>query len=273
MSLPASFARDGFVSAADIHKGRRFKGLLIGSDGPADSGKTEFAMSAPGPGIVIGLDRGSDGPLDNPHPPSERQENFAFNVIEVPKASQLNQAGYLEYWKSFYAVYLKALGNQDARTVVIDGDSDSWELQRLAEFGRLSKVPPNLYDNVNGARRAMYARAYDSGKIIFATNKVRKSYVTKLDANGKPEVNNSGNEVRIWDGGFERQGFSDQEYLWSIQLRHKYDPDKKVWGVRLMKCKAQPKLVGYELWGDDCNFAALVQTVYPHIELSEWGYK
>lgn len=269
--IPNSLLTAGFQPLSDLRKTRR---LMIGSDGPPDSGKTEFALSAPSPIIWICLDRGIDGVLDNPNPPASRRSDIVAKVILVPRATQLAQPGYVEYWKAFYDEYKKALENKDARTVVLDGDSDSWELQRLAEFGRLSKVPSNMYDNVNAARRAMYARAWDSGKTIIATNRIRKVYVTKMRPDGKPELNNQGNEVRIWNGEYERQGFSDQDYLWGVQLRHLFRMAKAgpEWGVCITKCKSDPMLVGAELWGDECNFPSLVQNIFPHIPLKDWGY-
>lgn len=271
MTLPTSFIRDGFIPPATVRKTRR---LMVGSDGPPDSGKSEFALSAPGPILWICLDRGIDGVLDNPRPPKARRSDFAMQVIKVPQATQLAQPGYVEYWKAFYEVYKKGLDNVEARTIILDGDSDSWELQRLAEFGRLAKVPSILYDNVNAARRAMYARAWDAGKIVIATNKIRKTYVTKFRPDGKPELNSAGNELRVWNGGFERQGFGDQDYLWGIQLRHlrRDTPNGPEWGIRITKCKADASLEGGELWGVDCNFQSLVENVYPHIPIREWGY-
>lgn len=278
--LPASFRQAGFVSPAEVRKTRR---LLIGSDGPPDTGKTEFALSAPGPGLAICLDRGFDPIFDNPNPPETRQPGWAFKVVQVPKPTQLAASGYIEYWKDFYNnSYLPALSNPDCRSILIDGDSDSWELQRLAEFGKLTKIPSILYDNVNAARRAMYARAFDSGKIIIATNKVSKHYVQKFKLDGTPELNNSGNEVRAWDGTYERKGFADQDYLWNIQLSHKFKPaginsiTKRAtpaqWGILITKCKANRELEGTELWGADACFQVLVQLVYPNVSLKDWGY-
>jgi hypothetical protein len=268
--LPTSFLRDGFVHPSQIRKQRR---VLIGTDGPSNSGKTEFALSAPGPGIVICLDRGFDAMLDNPNPPPTRRDDFAFKVIQAPLPTQATQTDYLAYWKAFYAEYVKALNNPDARTVVLDGDSDSWELQRLAEFGKLTQVPSILYANVNAARRAMIARAYDSGKIIIATNKIRKDYQPKLDAKGVVVVGGDGKPLREWDGkAYERQGFDDQDYLWSIQLRHLYRPEEPRWGVKITKCKPDPSVEGAELWGNECNMPFLLQNVYPNVPLKEWGY-
>lgn len=281
MPLPASFVRDGFLPLDKIRKTRR---LMIGTDGPANTGKTEFLLSAPGPGIVLALDRGFDAMLDNPEPPPTRREDFAFKVIPVPKATQFGSAReYLNYWAAFWQEYIKALTNDDARTVGIDGDSDSWELQRLATFGKLTQIPPIMYTDVNAARRAMYARAFDSGKIIIATNKIEAEYKPALDAQGNIKVGNDGKEIREWDGkSYRRQGFRDQDYLWTIQLRHLYEPaginrlTKKEtlerWGILIMKCKVNRSLEGMTLWGQDCNFPSLVQVVFPHVSLAEWGY-
>ena len=267
--------RDGYLplNHKDL-RGGIWRRLMIGSDGPPDSGKSEFALSAPGPIKWLCLDRGLDGLIDNPNPPTTRNSQVRAKVVQVPKATQMAQPGYVEYWREFYSEYKQALDDEQIRCLVLDGDSDSWELQRLAEFGRLSKVPSNLYDNVNAARRAMYARAWDSGKIMIATNRIRKVYATEYDALGKPKMNNSGNEVRSWTGEFERQGFSDQEYLWHIQLRHMHRDTKAgpEWGIKIMKCKVDISLVGLELWGDDCNFTSLVTAVYPDVPLREWGF-
>ena len=279
MALPNSFKTDGFQPLSALRNLRR---LMIGTDGLSNTGKTEFALSAPGPGIALFLDRGCDSVIDNPTPPITRQPDWAFKVISVPLATQTTQPRYLEYWRAFYEEYKKACDNKDCRTILLDGDSDSWELQRLAEFGKLTQIPPIMYTNVNAARRAMIARAWDTGKIIIATNKVRNEYKTVVDEQGNP-VLKEGKESREKTGDLERQGFADQDYLWQIQLRHLYQPARinpitkkevpQQWGVRIMKCKVDTSLQGTELWNEDCSFQGLVQTVYPHIPLASWGFK
>jgi hypothetical protein len=260
--IPASFTRDGFVLPNQLRKGK-FKRLLIGSDGWPDTGKTEFACSAPGPGLVLCLDRGQEAMLDNTHPPATRRNDFAFKIIKVPVATQMKQHDYLTHWQTFFGEYVSALDNPDARTVVVDGDSDSWELQRLAEFGRLTGNLPIQHTGANAARRAYIARAFDSGKIVIMTNKLKKGYKSQVV---------DGKEIQVETGKEERQGFRDQDYLYQLQLRHLYDATKAQWGVRITKCKVDMGLVGFELFGDDCNFQSLVQVVYPNVPLSEWGY-
>lgn len=279
MALPLSFARDGFVPLAAT----KYKRLLIGTEGMTDTGKSEFALSAPGPGIMLVLDRMIDGMLDNPNPPKTRRSDYAHVVVKCPLVGTEKQEAYVEYWNLFRSTFYKALANPDCRTVIIDGDSDSWELQRLAEFGKLQQVPSILYTAVNASRRAMIARAWDSGKIVIATNKIKDVYIDEINPNtGEVVKGNDGKPRRVKSGEQDRQGFSDTDYLWHIQLKHLYRPARlntvsgtvmpAAWGVRILKCKANTQLVGDELWGDECNFQTLVQLVYPQVPMKSWGY-
>jgi len=223
------------------------------------------------------MDRGLEGNLlsDSKHP-QDNSANFAFNITAPPNpAMNLSKESYGEYWATFYKSYRAALDNADARTVILDGDSDSWEVQRLAEFGKLAQVPQNLYTNVNAARRLMYARAYESGKIFIATSRVRKIYATKFGPDGKPELNNQGNEIRLWTGEYERTGFSDQNYLWQVHAQTLYDeerPDGQKYGCRIAMCKFNRGIEGMQLWGDECSFRGIVETIFPDVPMTEWGY-
>lgn len=258
--LPASFLKDGFLSADKVRgKVRR---LLVGTDGWPNTGKTEFAISAPGPILVICLDRGFDSMLDNPRPPVTRCKDVAFKVVKTPLPTQLKQDQYLAQWRDFYSDYGAALSNPDARTVVMDGDSDSWELQRLAEFGKTLQVPSLQYASINSARKAMIARAWDSGKIVISTNKLGDGYETKLDNNNK--------STQVKTGKLKRQGFSDWGYLYGVQLRHLYKDGE--FGVEILMSKADMSLQGMQLWNEECCFQGVVQAIYPHIKLEEWGY-
>lgn len=285
MPLPPSFLKAGFRPASESRSKRYLPGLkrpgiMIGTEGETNTGKTEFILSCPGPGIVLAVDRGYDSMLDNPNPPASRRDDFAFDEIKLSTAAMAED--HKANWKNFYERYLEALRNPDARTVGIDGDSDTWETQRLAEFGRITQVPPIMYTGVRASRKAMYYRAYDSGKIIVATNKLKPEYVAKMDDNGLP-IMKDGKEVREKSGELTRQGFDDDSYLFSIQLRHLYHPphaskatgrmSPQQWGMRVLKCKPNPELIGQELWGDDCNFATLIQLAYPQVPLHEWGIR
>lgn len=300
--LPASFASAGFVTPEQARtRGPQGRGLMIASEGASDTGKTEFILTCPGPGMVLAWDRGFDAMIDNPEPPAARRSDFGFMVVKSPGPTQLpqgpqNQPGqaYLPYWQGGLKSLLAALGNADARTVAIDGDNVSWELQRLAEHGKLTGVfPQTKYTDVYAARRALYARCWDSGKIIIATNMMRDEYRVVMDPAtglGVPDPDKPGEFKRERTGDLVAQGFADKkgnDYYWQIRIRHLYEPptppswNKTLkrnlggkpgrYGIRVMKAKANPEMVGQELWDDQATFTGLVSLIYPNIPLSDWG--
>lgn len=289
MSLPASFARDGFVMPEVARKkaGAKFRRLMISSEGLPNTGKTEFLLSAPGPGLVIVLDRGFDAMFDNPTPPPTRHNNYAFHVVTAPVNTQAVLKTYQDHWLAFYKKCREALRNEDARTIGIDGDSDSWELQRLAEHGALTGIfPQTKFTTVYAARRGFYNELWDSGKIVIATNKVKESWRTVKDEAGNPVLNSDNTEKRERSGEHESQGFPDRGYLWSVQLRHLYQGPTTVtnkithktriqgarWGIEILDAKANTSHQGTILWGEDCSFSSLVQLIYPQVPLTDWGF-
>ena len=257
--------------------------------------------------MILAVDKMFDGCIMNPEPPDSRRSDNAIVVIDAPGAGTKNQTnvdpdapGFLQYWEKFKRTYYKALDNKDAATVCIDGDSDTWELQRLAAFGKLTQIPSILYTDVNAARRALVSRGWQSGKNVIATNKVKQRWVDKLDSSGNVVMANDGKTpVRIKSDIYDREGFDYHEFCWHVELAHLYKPASmpdlsglnpiellkakaKIkreglesapnWGIRLLKCKPKKSLEGAELWGDQCNFAGLVQFIFPNVPLSDWGF-
>lgn len=288
MQLPPSFAQAGIVNPAlarkkfKLRNGRFLKPLMIGTDGKTNTGKTEFILSCPDPGAGLFIDRGFSGVFDNPNPPEARRDGWGIKIIQIPPNLTATQPTYKEYFNQCRDAFYSMLSNPDAVTVAVDCDSDFWELQRLCDFGKLANVwPQTKYGDTYAAKRAITAKAWDSGKIIVGTNKVRDEYETVYNADGTPQKESDGSEKKVKTGRDVRQGFPDQDYLWDIQLRHMYQEPrlntvtKKTmpgkWGIKITKCKARPELKGDELWGEDCNFLGLVSLVYPNVPLEEWG--
>lgn len=273
MPLPLSFAKAGFIQPPTP----KYRRLMLSLEGPTNTGKSEFAHSAPGPGIFIAQDRGLEAALHNSNPPPTRQPNFFYDVVPAPLAEGSTHEQYKAAWKDYRDNHVyKAIAIPDCRTIILDGDSDSWETQRLAAFGKLTQIPSIMYTGVNAARRLFISRLYDSGKIIISTNKVKKTYKQVYNVDGSPKLTDTGKPLREWDGkSYERQGFEDHDYLWQIQLRMIYDETRKEserFGAFIIKAKANPSMQNYTLWGDECNMQTLLQIVYPNFPLSDWGY-
>lgn len=286
-TLPASFLQKGFVMPDQARKrgGSKFRGLMIATEGLSDSGKTEFMLSAPGPGMILACDRGFDAVFDNPNPPVTRRGDFGVKPIPMPTVTDFQSpADYLPFYKNFYVSTIEAIRTPEARTVCIDGDNLSWDLQKLTEWGKLTTFPQVKFADPNAARMSFYHQLWESGKIIITSNMMRSTWRDVLDGDGKPVLDAKGERKREPTGDHEAMGFPNQAYLWQLRLRHLYRGPvvrklfgKEVhipqqWGIRIVKCKPNPMLVGEELWGESCNFLGLVQLVYPNVDPAEWGF-
>jgi hypothetical protein len=298
-SLPASFEKSGFVTPSKtrakipLGNGVFLKPLLIGTDGQTDSGKTEFALSAPGIIQMCSIDRNFQGVFDNPYPPPTRNPRVGIKVFQPPLNGTAKITDYQQYYALIRAGFYDALDNRESTVVVVDGDSDFWEIHILAHFGKNTQIyPQTRYAAPYAEKRAQIARAWDSGKIVICTNKVKDEYETVRKADGTPEKDPvNGEDLRRKTGNKERQGFKDTDYLWDLQLSHMHRPahvrqmgllpNKQPrmvnvpmqWGVRITKCKHNMAMVGEELWGDQCNFKGLVELVFPEVPLARWGFK
>ncbi len=264
-----------------LHKGKSYP-MTIGLHGKPSEGKTELALSAPGLIVAVTVDRGHIGLMLNPNPPKTRNKDVLWKVIDPPMPSAAQQNEFNTYWAMIREESYKAGAMQESRTVLCDGDSDTWEIQRMGEFGKLSQVPPHLYVGVNAARRAYYAKMTDFGKFLIFTSKMMKEYVPMYKADGTAELDAQGKPKRQWSGNWERKGFDDLDYSLQLSINcfrvdAQYDAEgnlisAKDFGARLDICKADRSMEGIEFIGEDCNLPAILREVYPHIQLKEWGY-
>lgn len=283
--IPKAFLEAGFQTfdSARRHGPKKRRGLMVVIDGESDTGKTELMMTFPGPGVVLACDRGFDALVDNPKPPPTRRSDFFVKVIRVPAATQFGSADkYGPYWLEYLKAYIEALKLEEARTIGVDGDNHTWDLQRLAEFGKLAGVAPQTrYADPYAARKALYWRAWDTGKIIVCTNMMRDEYATVLDVDGNAVLDDEGRPKKEKTGQKVHMGFPNRSYLWQVGLRTLYKEPRRntitkkmmpgQWGCRITKAKANPELVGEELWGDSCTFEGIMSLIYPHVPLEEWG--
>lgn len=283
MQIPNDLARMGFMGQDQVLRRKgQFYATTVGLYGQPSAGKTEFALGGPGLVGAVTVDRGHMGMLMNPHPPRTRNPNTLWKVIDPPMMSAATKPEFEAYWINIRDSAYRAAESSQIRTVLLDGDSDTWEVHRVAVLGRLSQVPSHMYGTVNAERRAYYARLSDAGKFLIITNKMAKEYVTTYGPDGKPELDDKGKPKRHWSGGWERKGFDDLNYSLQISLEcFRTDavraPDGSIvsdgqFCARLELCKPNRSLEGDVLEGEDCNMQSLLRHVYPHIPLQQWGY-
>jgi hypothetical protein len=277
------------------------KRMMILIQGSQNTGKTEFIMSAPGPGLNFCLDMGYEGVENNEDPPKTRNSsiiNFPFSVKPTMSIVGSDDAGtakiFAEEWNAFEMAYMETIKNEDSLTSGLDGGTEQWETLRMALWGRLEQIIQLNYPAAYKLLRAFVWRQFNSHKNIIQTFKMKDEWVDDLDAFGNVQLDDKGRKKRKASGGKEMDGphggFS--EYCWQVQMQSMYrdgSPAKTIlnkitkktvtipakpgeFGMRILECKFKKSLKDYELWGDECNFQGLARLIFPNTPLSDWGY-
>lgn len=287
MTLPASFNQ--YTTTVIKPKFRR---LVIASQGNDNTGKSEFILSMPGPGICSCIDMGYEGMMQNPNPPATRGDGIYMLPYEILHNKEATtQDVYKEAWRLFRNHSLNLLKNTDSITQAIDSGTDAYNSLRLAVYGRLEQIPSMQYVESDALWKSFLDKHNNSGKNIIMTHKMKDEYVNKVDPFGNVVMRADGTgPEKVSSGKRIRQGFRDHDYMFTIQLEHMFRPAEteviekgpragKIrtiapmdWGIKILRCKINRGLEGCELWGSDCNFQGLVKFIYPNVPLSQWGY-
>lgn len=219
MNLPPELAKYGY----HLVDGDIIPRVVACTHGQEKSGKNTWALSAPGPIVVIGLDANTEVScaraarggkeiilLDKFKPPKEIKGKTDLQARAKKVLGELEAA--------VAAIVKHAL----PRTLFIDTGTELYELVRLALLGKLTKVMPHNYAEVNTYMRVFLQDLMENEKLnIIITHKVKKEYGTMTDANGAKK--------EAWTGKYEMAGFADYLFQANLTAVHEF-ASKKVKG-------------------------------------------
>lgn len=241
-----------FRPAAKVAKRR----IIMSIEGQEGSGKTHFALTAPGPIAYQNFDIGTEGVVD------KFLDNKAVAIADyrlmIPALARdgredevIKEAVQLQ--ADFEADYTAAL--KASRSVVWDTATETWALYRMAKFGRVAKVPPAKYEEVNTLFRELIRRAYEGDANLLLIHK----------------------QKAIWEnnektGRLERAGFNDIGYLTQVNLLATAVRVEGEAGCtfqfEVTKCRPNPDLLGMTFTNP--TFAEIACMVYPDTEEGDW---
>lgn len=234
--------------------------MLVGSQGLERTGKTNFWLTAPDPIAGVNMDIGLEGVVEK----WSKKKKIWVASFNIPPIT--NQKSYIDYFKRVEAAYHGAVEHKDVRTVVVDTGDELWELMRLAEFGQLNPAADikRAYPPLNQLYRGLIRMAYDSGKNMVVTHKVKELWTSKEVSRG-----GSVSTVDSWDGkSYRRAGFGDSDYLIQVNLEH-YRRDGK-FGMRITNSRQSMAVAGYEFEEDECTFQNLGVTIFDGTTMDDW---
>jgi hypothetical protein len=256
-------------------------------------GKTRFAFTAPKPIGYISVEIGSEeGPadafipagadecgdiqivrirMDEPaYPDPALYENSKKGKQEYDSAlSEAVQAAAQPAWDQFYRAYYASIAN--FRTTVIDTTSDLYQLQRLANFGRLEKIPQLAY----GQLKREFAKLFDDA---FATpgNLI---CISHMKDRGETVKDEKGGTKWQATGVYEIDGpsvITDKVQAVVEMWREDLETEDETTGLKvkfnaqIIDSRHNPAAMGHKFVDFDVTFADVAKVIFPNSTATDW---
>ena len=247
---------------ADAQVKRR---MILSIEGDYGTGKTDLALTAPGPIAFFKMDLNSEFTIARFAKNKKiYKTEYAIPRVDDPKAQDLAESA----WRVFNNDYSKAIQSPLIRTVVWDTATELWELVRLASFGRLTNIMPHHYVAVNNAFRALIKAAFDSDTNLVMVHRLKDEWMNYTAADGKEKGKRTGKK--------ERAGFGDVGFACQVMVQTTFDPDnaESPFQMKVLKCTQNP-LITHRIYGQAGDmrmnsFSVLATDVFPGTSLDDW---
>lgn len=247
-----SLASVGFTEVDGASK----PSVMVCSSGHEKRGKTHWALTAPGPIAVVSSDTGTLEVCNKFKRAGKKIYYFEYAPLKRAATAETN----LKIWDTVEKAVRTAVEDTGIRTLVVDTGTETWELLRLARFGKLTQVMPHHYGPVNAEfRELLKAVQKRPGLNSVWIHKVKKEYKTNRE--GKDS----------WTGKYERSGFTDFGYVCDVIVENYLDSESKEFGIRIVDSRYETaEVIGLELTGDMGSFQSLAQLLFPDTEEEYW---
>ncbi len=247
------------ATSAEYNK-HRLIGISCGEPG---SRKTSFWLEAPGPIVIFSLDQGLEGVINRVLDEQPHKDIRVCEYTWIPRKDDEDgalQQRAIEIRDEFTEKYEIAI--QNARTVILDKESDWWSLYQYAEWGA-ERGEQRGYDGINSRMRGIInaAKATDINLGLIDSMK---------DQWGKVVNKRTGAVGSGPTGQRVRAGFKEAAGLVHLELTHSgVGPESWAMTVGKVRGPATGTIAG-ETYGP-LSFGEFAQMVFPDSEESEWS--
>lgn len=241
------------------HADQGYRQRIIGASfGEVGTGKTSFWLGAPGPIVVFSLDKGLEGVMEKYQ--TEKQiyfKEYAWSPGAFGDDDTAAKQAAVDLRESMIADYEHAL--TVARTVVLDKETNIWEVFRYAEFGGPNDAPRN-YPKLNQAYRHFVNLGKDTDLNIGFIQSMKDEWATVKKSDGGSKGAFTGKRVRT--------GFSELDELVHIDLRHRREEGRFLLDVGKSRGPGSGDIQDQTFEGLD--FATFAQMVFPESQPEDW---
>lgn len=217
-----SFPQMGF-KPIKVSRSKRLVTLVYGLEG---TGKTHFALTAPGPIAIFDFDNGLQDMVNKFTKKGKEIYRIAY---KKPMGNYDDSGGeWMETLEDMRVKFLWAMGK--ARTVIVDTGGEMWETVRAAHNNGSLNSTQLMYTRPNAEMRWFMDSARSQNKCnVIIVEKAKKEYV---DGD--------------WTGDFEPAGWSHMPFEVQLCVYLEKDDDTHELTGRIMKCRPRKAMLGKE---------------------------
>lgn len=225
-----------------------FKRMVMSLTGHQKTGKTHWSlMTTPEPVYYANIDIGTEGV-------AHKMVGRSIQEVVVRYEVGWQQAQYQSLWKQLMTLYDDALASESG-TLVIDSETENWELQMLSEFGRTSQIMPRNRQNLNTEKRAFINKCLESKINVVFCSRTKEVWANEQ---------NTGQYARR---GYNALDFDIQLVAWTAKRWNpalSYDAQQRPvggteYGVQVIDTRFRGEMEGQTYWGATARFDMLLE--------------
>lgn len=225
--------------------------------GECGTGKTFFGLGAPGPIVVQSFDRGLEGVNLSAY----NEKDIYPIEYEWAPTTELSQEAAIELRDKFIEDHEYAL--KHARTILVDKETDVWEIFRYGEFGEPNDSPRN-YPALNQRYRKLVNMAKSTDVNIGWIQSMKDEWKTVNKKKSSGEVVQAGAAT----GNRVAQGFGELEGLVHINLFHRRENGKFL--IDVGKARGPASTDVQDQTFTNLTFVEFAQLVFPDTNEEDW---
>lgn len=242
------------------------------------TGKNRFAFTAPSDIVLHRFDTSSQGALEEMQFGTKGLRIYTHDYTPpilptgiVALTDQQLKDQYKPVLDNFDRNF-RALAPR-ARTTIIDTESELWQIQRLAQYGKITQIVALQYANLNRAVTE-WVRLFEQGE---NNNLILLSQAREEWGNG---TDDKGKAIRVKTGRLERMGSDAADFLVQAFFNAGYieaqiGPQGQVlepahFYLDLVRSDTNADLVGMRWWDKQITFQNVASALYPKVPAEAW---
>lgn len=227
------------------------KVVFVDVYGETGTGRTSFALHAPGPIALAHTAEKIDG-IIQPFAAKKTIKTLNFGGVFSGTKEQISQAANA-IWMNFLAKWNVAMDDW-AKTVIMDTGTEGWELIRLARFGELNPQGRTdaLYGKVNAEWCSPFKRfRWQDRCNVITIHQAKDEYVDKRGPNGKTVSSRTGRTIHA--------GMKQMRYMADVVVR--MEREDGVVAAIIEKGWYNGGVIGEKLYDEDATFPRVMALI------------